>query len=410
MMRDAAAAGADGLRPARHHRHAVRRRPALRPDPVQARHRWRGGRVPRRVGPAAEPVLFKAFDALPGPCADDVLAVRRRAALARPPARHGRARRRASCRSSRATATGSATPGWPPRPRRSASTPSRSAPPTRSPAVREAFPGDVLVLTPSYPRPFDDATGRVIQTAAHLETVRSGGGARVVVEAMTSMHRHGLGDADVDALAVVAGRGPAGGAGVPPADGPARRLPAGRRGGALAGSARGGRRADRRGVAEPPDGGRAGRAATGLSRPPRSGRGSAPPCGWATARALQARGTVLDVHRLTKGTHYGYRQRRVPRDSHLVVVSGGTAHGVALEAPRTVRGPVGRGKALAVGIAGGGEPLALAVPLGRPAALVRRAAAHARVAAAAADLRASRPRSAPSSTATCASPPCTPTG
>ena len=65
--------------------------------------------------------------------------------------------------------------------------------------------------------------------------------------------------------------------------------------------------------------------------------------------ALQARGTVLDVHRLARGTHYGYRRRRAPRDSHLVVVSGGTAHGVALEAPRTVRGPVGRSKAIAVG-------------------------------------------------------------
>ena len=65
--------------------------------------------------------------------------------------------------------------------------------------------------------------------------------------------------------------------------------------------------------------------------------------------ALTARGTVLDVHPLERGTHYGYRRRRAPRDCHLVVVSGGTAHGVALEAPRTVRGPVGRGKALAVG-------------------------------------------------------------
>jgi hypothetical protein len=65
--------------------------------------------------------------------------------------------------------------------------------------------------------------------------------------------------------------------------------------------------------------------------------------------ALQARGTVLDVHRLARGTHYGYRRRRAPRDSHLVVVSGGTAHGVALEAPRTVRGPVGRSKAIAIG-------------------------------------------------------------
>jgi hypothetical protein len=64
---------------------------------------------------------------------------------------------------------------------------------------------------------------------------------------------------------------------------------------------------------------------------------------------LTARGTVLDVHPLRRGETYGYRQRRALRDSHLVVVSGGTAHGVALEAPRTARGAVGRAKELAVG-------------------------------------------------------------
>ena len=72
------------------------------------------------------------------------------------------------------------------------------------PAVRDAFPGDVLVLTPSYPRPFDDPTGRVVQTVAHAESVRAAGSARVVVEAVTSMHRHGLGVADVPVLASVA--------------------------------------------------------------------------------------------------------------------------------------------------------------------------------------------------------------
>jgi hypothetical protein len=71
---------------------------------------------------------------------------------------------------------------------------------------------------------------------------------------------------------------------------------------------------------------------------------------WLGDRAtFEARGTVLDVHRLAGGTRYGYRQRRALRDSWLVVVSGGTAQGVALEAPRTVRGPLGRGKELAVG-------------------------------------------------------------
>ena len=47
MLRDAAGRRGHGLRPARHHRHAGRGRPALRADPVQARHRRRGGRVPR---------------------------------------------------------------------------------------------------------------------------------------------------------------------------------------------------------------------------------------------------------------------------------------------------------------------------------------------------------------------------
>ena len=43
------------LRPARHHRHPRRRRQPRRADPVQGRHRRRGRRVRRRVGPAREP-------------------------------------------------------------------------------------------------------------------------------------------------------------------------------------------------------------------------------------------------------------------------------------------------------------------------------------------------------------------
>ncbi len=47
---------------------------------------------------------------------------------------------------------------------------------------------------------------------------------------------------------------------------------------------------------------------------------------------LQARGTVLAVHPPHRGG-VGYTQRRGPRGASLVVVSGGTSHGVALEAP-----------------------------------------------------------------------------
>jgi len=53
----------------------------------------------------------------------------------------------------------------------------------------------------------------------------------------------------------------------------------------------------------------------------------------AVTSALQAAGTVLAVHPLPNGTHVGYRQRTGPKDGTLVVVSGGTAHGIGLSAP-----------------------------------------------------------------------------
>jgi hypothetical protein len=49
--------------------------------------------------------------------------------------------------------------------------------------------------------------------------------------------------------------------------------------------------------------------------------------------AMKSAGTVLAVHPLPSGTHVGYRQRTGPKDGTLVVVSGGTAHGIGLAAP-----------------------------------------------------------------------------
>ncbi len=49
--------------------------------------------------------------------------------------------------------------------------------------------------------------------------------------------------------------------------------------------------------------------------------------------ALHAAGTVLAVHPVTTGTHVGYRQRTGPKDGTLVIVSGGTSHGIGLSAP-----------------------------------------------------------------------------
>ncbi|MDO9486614.1 MAG: alanine racemase [Actinomycetota bacterium] len=49
--------------------------------------------------------------------------------------------------------------------------------------------------------------------------------------------------------------------------------------------------------------------------------------------ALTVYGTALAVHPLPDGTHVGYRQRSGPNGGTLVVVSGGTSHGIGLSAP-----------------------------------------------------------------------------
>lgn len=64
---------------------------------------------------------------------------------------------------------------------------------------------------------------------------------------------------------------------------------------------------------------------------------------------LQVRSHVLDVHRLRPGEGYGYRQRSLRRSSTLLVVSGGTAHGIALTAPTPATTMRQRGVAAADG-------------------------------------------------------------
>lgn len=51
--------------------------------------------------------------------------------------------------------------------------------------------------------------------------------------------------------------------------------------------------------------------------------------------ALTVRAHVLDLHRLERGSTFGEHGRTVPRRGHLLVVSGGLAHGIGLEPPTT---------------------------------------------------------------------------
>ncbi len=74
-------------------------------------------------------------------------------------------------------------------------------------------------------------------------------------------------------------------------------------------------------------------------------------------RALRVRAAVLDRHPVTRGQRVGYRQRRIHRAGTLLVVSGGTAHGIGLEAPnaagsgRQRAGVLARGALQSAGLA-----------------------------------------------------------
>ncbi|MDO7868191.1 alanine racemase [Nocardioides jiangxiensis] len=49
--------------------------------------------------------------------------------------------------------------------------------------------------------------------------------------------------------------------------------------------------------------------------------------------AFSVRAHVLDLHRLERGSTFGEHGRAIPRRGHLVVLSGGMAHGIGLEPP-----------------------------------------------------------------------------
>jgi hypothetical protein len=65
--------------------------------------------------------------------------------------------------------------------------------------------------------------------------------------------------------------------------------------------------------------------------------------------ALRVTARVLDSHPVERGEQFGYRGRTVPRTGTLLVVSGGTAHGIGLEAPTGEGGVRARAATLARG-------------------------------------------------------------
>ena len=66
-----------------------------------------------------------------------------------------------------------------------------------------------------------------------------------------------------------------------------------------------------------------------------------------TSRSTTA--TVLDVHEIKRGERAGYRQRVCPADGWIVVVAGGTSHGIGMEAPTSAKTMRHRAIAFATG-------------------------------------------------------------
>ncbi len=212
------------------------------------------------------------------------------------------------------------------------------------PVVATAFSGRIVVLQPHHPAVPEPALDhvvrervvRVVATAEAAEKV-AGSGTAVILETLTSLRRHGMSEDEVvrarDALA------PGQFAGF------AMHLPlAGGRG--RDGAAEVGGRVDRlRAAGALP-------ATVWLSHVSAAGldllRATHPDVTFrprigtelwlGDPEALTVTSTVRDVHRVKRGQRYGYRGRRAPWDGTLVVLSGGTAHGLGLQAPRFVRG------------------------------------------------------------------------
>ncbi|CAN5225836.1 alanine racemase [soil metagenome] len=219
-----------------------------------------------------------------------------------------------------------------------------------APAALASFPGDVLVMSPWRPFLTDivydprlvHTLGRV-SDFADLRKVAPVG-TRVIAEALTSMARHGLNRhafaaaaAELDGLVLdgLAIHLPMAGANFAEAENLAAALQASRL------------ETTKIYLSHLTD------SELALLRGKRPELDIRPRIGtalWLGDRgALSVCASVLDRHQVSRGERIGYRQRPMPRDGTLVIVSGGTAHGIGLEAPSAASGVRQRATSLAKG-------------------------------------------------------------
>ncbi|OYO02648.1 alanine racemase [Enemella evansiae] len=217
--------------------------------------------------------------------------------------------------------------------------------PTEAAAIKEHFAGDIVILLPwepNDPHAVEQARDpRVIVTVSRLtdlEVLANLGGAkpRVLVEVLTSMHRHGLPSEHLQAVQAWQD--------FLQLEGWTVHLPL-----AANGDGYRGNRAEAETLA---------RMARDVAPVPiwfshlddADYLGLARELGEGQTRlrigtrlwlgdpaALTVTATVLDVHPVKRGQRIGYWQRPAVTDGYVVVVSGGTANGIGLEAPSVAK-------------------------------------------------------------------------
>ncbi|HEY6683122.1 MAG TPA: alanine racemase [Propionibacteriaceae bacterium] len=228
--------------------------------------------------------------------------------------------------------------------------------PSEVAVVREAFPDDVVILNPWDPssKLASELTREpsVITTVSRLRDLEllagRGDRPRVLVEVLTSMQRHGI---PADDLGQVAALLP----GVRfegwtihlPLHADGRYAEAERLGYAALAAASG-----RLWFSHlpPEDTVTLARQLGGADSEPvpvRQRVGTRLWLGDKAARSTTA--TVLDVHEIKRGERAGYRQRVCPADGWIVVVAGGTSHGIGMEAPTSAKTMRHRAIAFATG-------------------------------------------------------------
>lgn len=204
----------------------------------------------------------------------------------------------------------------------------------------------ILVLTPLLPGDTPSPNPEVVHTVASMAAVPELHGRGVVVECRTSLRRHGIAPAELPGLAAVLGNCRFEGFGFhlpinrPDGVDPAGEITTWMHQLVAAGLPVGTIWVSHLSSTEVAD----------LTRrhPGTTFRSRIGTKLWLGDRgALAGKARVLDVERLARGERFGYRQRRAPRGGHLVVASGGTAHGIGLAAPRSLDGVLPRAKALA---------------------------------------------------------------